>query len=381
MWYVDEEDQSANLQPDLDCDENDAICTHEHAHSRDIHELIVRHTSESQLHTNNKSQSNSDFKSKVKNHNKGLSLFGTVPPPKKLPIEQVSQIAESVAESIRLMKPDGVVVYDIQDEPSRNGTTRPFPFFHTHEPRTYAKLLENLSNNTEAIIYRGLMPGESETEFVNWVKETVQEYNGKNLVLVGGCTHSGETILSVPHACELIKQNFPQLFLGGITIPERHRDRVDEHTRIQEKAETGIAFFTSQVVYNADNAIGLLRDYDEMCKTTGKSPVRIVFTFAPFGSDQTVLFLRWLGVELPEGTVRRVLSRASTGARIQESLEICLENWKRILDYSRRMNIQVPIGFSVESVSKSALELKGAVQLFSTLNEEMELYYNATRPK
>jgi len=165
--------------------------------------------------------------------------------------------------------------------------------------------------------------------------------------------------------------------IGGITIPERHRDKGDEFLRIADKTEKGMLFFTSQVVYNADNATGMLRDYDEWTKANNKEPVRIIFTFAPFGSDNTVQFLQWLGVEVPEGTKKRVLSRPSLAAKVAESCEICWENWRRILDACRRLKIDVPIGFGVESVTKSKAEQDAAIKLFKELKFEMESFYTS----
>jgi len=321
-----------------------------------------------------------DFKTKCKNHSKGFALFGTVPPPKKLNMEKVLEIVEHVAASIRSIQPDGVAVYDIQDEASRNGEERPFPFSETHDPRMYAQLLKKLAPQSDPIIYRALVPNEDQNHLQRWLQETWDQFDGRNIVLVGGPSASTlkphEQILTVPESTTiaLSERNF---FLGGIIIPERHRDRGNEHTRLVEKTQMGISFFTSQVVYNADNAIWLLRDYDDLCKEKGIHPVRIVFTFAPFGSDNTVQFLRWLGVELPHGTIRRVLSRPTLKARVDESLEVCWENWKRILDASKRLQIKVPIGFSVESVSKSRLEQDAAVELFSTLKAEMDSYYHS----
>jgi len=315
------------------------------------------------------------FKQKCKDPSCGLSLFGTVPPPQKLSIEQVTSIATSVSESIKALQPDAVVVYDIQDERSRDGSARPFPFLGTHEPRLYAQLIEQKVPGCEALIFKAMTPGQSSQDFSEWLNETVEQYNGKHLVLVGGCTKPGENILSVLDAAKIIGEKQSQVSIGGIVIPERHRDRGNEHQRLIEKVDTGVSFFTSQVVYNADNSIWLLRDYDELCKQQNKQPARLVFTFAPFGSECTVKFLRWLGVELPDGTVKRVLSRPSLKARVEESVEICWENWKRILDASKRLKINVPIGFSVENVSKSKAEQDAAVELFSMLKEEMETHF------
>jgi len=364
MWYVDDEEfeeavESINKHGYSYCQRQ------EHIHDDKQSSLQVKRTPVA-------------FKIKSADKSNGLSLFGTVPPPKKLSIDQVTQIASCVAESIRVCQPDGVVVYDIQDEPSRNGTERPFPFFHTHEPRMYSQLIERMAPEAETIIFRALTPNQSKEEFSDWISETINSYGGKNMVLVGGCrTCDEDSLLTVQEASKIIMDKHNELFLGGITIAERHRDKLNEHTRVYDKVDQGIGFFTSQVVYNADLAIWMLRDYDRLCKDQKREPVRIVFTFAPFGSEATVAFLRWLGVEIPDGTVKRALTRPTLKERVEESTQICWENWKRILDASKRLKIDVPLGFSVESVTKSKLEQEAAVDLFSSLKEEMQAYYDS----
>src|SRR5262245_43340627 len=39
---------------------------------------------------------------------------------------------------LRMLAPDGLVVYDIQDEPGRSGQARPFQFLPTVDPEVYA---------------------------------------------------------------------------------------------------------------------------------------------------------------------------------------------------------------------------------------------------
>ena len=121
----------------------------------------------------------------------------------------------------------------------------------------------------------------------------------------------------------------------------------------------------------------MLHDYDDLTKEKGIEPVRVLLTFAPFGSENTVTFFRWLGVEVPLGTVKRVLSRPTLQLRVEESIEICRENWKHVLDAALRKKINVPIGFSVEAVTKSKTEQEAALKLFDWLKEEMDLYYIA----
>jgi len=149
---------------------------------------------------------------------------------------------------------------------------------------------------------------------------------------------------------------------------ERHRDKGCEPSILDSKAEKGVCFFTSQVVYNVDSAIWLLRDYDKLCKEKNVTPARIVFTFAPWGREDTCNFLKWLGVEIPEGTEKRVLSRATIQEGIDESISICEENLRRIVHALDHYNLNVPIGITVETVSKYRDEFTASIRLFKRLS-------------
>eukprot|EP01117_Protostelium_nocturnum_P001473 TRINITY_DN1177_c0_g1_i1.p1 TRINITY_DN1177_c0_g1~~TRINITY_DN1177_c0_g1_i1.p1 ORF type:complete len:361 (-),score=140.15 TRINITY_DN1177_c0_g1_i1:44-1126(-) len=335
-----------------------------------------------------------DFRHKLRDPTRGVSIFGTVPPPMKVEMEKVEQFAKEMAESLKELRPDGVIVYDIQDEKSRSGEERPFPFSQTHEPRLFGRMLVQFSSSfkhqLEPIVFKAHSACESVRDkktiekIFDWLTETWDNYHIRNLVLVGGSSilnqdegdRKNKPIMTVQQISQLIVDEHERDFvLGGITIAERHRDIGNEHLRIMNKIDSGIEFFTSQVIYNADNAIWMLRDYDELCKERGIQPVRLFFTFAPFGSDSTVRFLRWLGVEMPDGTMKRALSRPTLKQRVDESIEICWENFTRILAACNRLKISVPIGVSVECVSKSKMESEGALQLFTMLKEELDNFY------
>jgi 5,10-methylenetetrahydrofolate reductase len=203
------------------------------------------------------------------------------------------------------------------------------------------------------------------------------EANCSAVALVGGPSkYNG---LSVIEATEIAKQAPYRFCIGGITLAERHRDTGNEDEIVACKVEHGIQFFTSQVVYNTDNAISFLRDYDELCKRENRSPGRVIFTFAPFARQETADFLIWLGVELPMGTIKRVTSRDTPKARVDEAIEICRENLKRILDACERYGIDVPIGFNAECVSKRKEEIEGALDLFAVLKDELDFYMSKRR--
>lgn len=326
---------------------------------------------------------NRKFADKLADKSRGIGLFGTCPPPAKLGEKILSLAAASAAGAVREIDPDGVVIYDIQDEKSRSGEKRPFPFNSTAEPRVFAQLIKKDAPNCHPVVYRSMLSGESEEDFRKWVVESMGDSFGlETFVMVGAPAQDGETVLAVPEACRVALGSAQDpslqqrhLSLGGITLPERHRAKKDEHLRLSQKVADGVQFFTSQVVYSADNAIWMLEDYVALCKENKQDPVRIVFTFAPFGSQKTVDFMRWLGVDIPAGTAERVLAAGAIKEKVAKACQICWENWHRILISMERQNIRVPIGFCVEAVSKSKYEQAACITLYADLEAEMQAYY------
>ncbi len=293
------------------------------------------------------------------------ALIGIVPPPKICSEEQIVEIARDHCQLIDDLCPDAVMIYHIQDEKSRNNKPRPYKFRETVSPEEYLEKLKEFNCQTNFIVYHALSPQETVKSLQSWVSEN---RNG-DIVLVGRTVDS-EEYLTIPEAVKSLQplkddmhqQNVGQPFpmhIGGIAIAERHTDRLDEHLRIEEKVNAGMSFFTSQIVYNADPIIHLLSDI--------KVNTKIVITFAPFGSEKTKEFLEWLGVDISFGTCQRILSKPSLKERVDESVEVCLENWKRIRGYVETHDLPVEIGFAVECVSRSKTEKEGMKKLFNLL--------------
>jgi len=194
-----------------------------------------------------------------------------VAPPKTVKEERVDLYAQHFADAIKdLQGLDGVNVYDIQEEKGRTEDERPFPFLSTWEPRFYAKLVRK-HLNIEILLYCAITDHPKET-LDEWLHSTYMDHNVGTLVLVGRSSGSEQPIgYSVIEAAKYIKEHEPRFILGGITIPERHRDKGKEHKLLFAKYEQGVSFFTSQLVYHSDNAISVLADYDELCRTWSKT--------------------------------------------------------------------------------------------------------------
>lgn len=320
---------------------------------------------------------NNAFAQILSKKDKGIYFYGTVPPRKSTPIVKMRKMAEDLIKEVEQLGVDGLVIYDVQDEAGRTGGERPYPFSPSLESEAYVTLLrEFMTVPIECIVYHAL-PYHSREKFDDFLAK-VHAAQCNAIVLVGG--PSQHTQLSVIEAAEIVqKSHYSSICVGGITLPERHTSTGKEHLIVSEKTNTGLTFFTSQVVYNADNAITFLQDYDTLCRNEGKTPARIMFTFAPFGREETATFMRWLGVELPEGTKKRVLSKGVPIDCVSEAIQICRENLSRILNACAIYNIEIPLGFTCECVSKHREEIEGVSDLFEVLRDEMDLFYAKRR--
>jgi hypothetical protein len=68
----------------------------------------------------------------------GIRLYGIAPPKLASDPDKLREIAAQQVARLRILEPEGLVVYDVQDEPGRAGQARPFPFLPTVDPEVYA---------------------------------------------------------------------------------------------------------------------------------------------------------------------------------------------------------------------------------------------------
>ena len=289
------------------------------------------------------------------------TIYGIVPPPSNWKSESINKYAKKIADRCLNLSPDSIIIYDIQDEKGRNGKQRPFPFHLPYNPLKFSEILSShlLHSNIEIILYQTLTSDKPLDNLTEYINECHDKYDIKNLVWVGY-----SKTFTVSDATKLTKQLHPNINIGGVTIPERHRDRHDEDQRVVDKICAGVDFFTSQIIYNVDNMITFLKDYHTLCQTNNIKPKMIILAFAPFGRQETLDFMKWLGVEIPPGTANRILSRKTIEECLEESIEICCEIYQTIVNNCQKNNLNISLGITVESVSKYRDEQKAADKLF-----------------
>lgn len=288
----------------------------------------------------------------------GFVLFALTPPRQATPVERLPEIARATVERLDHLDLDGLILYDIDDESSRNPAERPFPFSPTVDPSAYRA--EHFGSwRTPVIVYRAV--GKYQPEGLRtWIAE--QDPRSTLTVMVGAASSGTSAPLSLADAQALRAEANPDLLLGGVAIPERHRRRENEHLRLIAKQEAGCRFFVTQVVYDVNAAKNLVSDYRYACEERGAEPVPIVFTFSVCGSMRTLEFLRWLGVDVPRWIENDL--RHSTNP-LRASLEQSAATAAELVDFCRRLG--VPFGLNVESVSIRREEIEASVELAARL--------------
>jgi hypothetical protein len=295
----------------------------------------------------------------------GIRLYGIAPPKLASDPERLREIAVQQATRLRMLAPDGLVVYDIQDEPGRGGQARPFPFLPTVDAEFYAyDVLAELA--IPKIVYR-CVGAHPRHVFSSWV-ETVRAAADRRLSVFVGAPRgrSGSPTLPLAEAYVLARAA-PNLVLGGIAIAERHVLKEDEHDRMIAKQKSGCRFFITQSVYDAASTRSLLSDYALSLQANGRSPAPIVLTFSPCGSVRTLEFMKWLGISFPRWLENELRHSADT---LERSIDLCESVFADVQDYAREK--QLPIGINVESVSIRKSEIDASVELYRRLSSRLE---------
>ena len=297
---------------------------------------------------------------KIKNRESGIVLYGITPPKKGTDSEKLEGIAARQLERLQALDIDGLVLYDIQDEASRTDEERPFPFMATLDPFEYSN--QHLSElAVPKIIYRAVGKySEAElTQFMSAASPT------DNLtVFVGAASKSQNVTLSMREAYELKKSSYPDLALGGVVIPERHQAKGDEHIRVFNKIAGGCSFFVSQGVYDVNASKNFLSDYYYYGKEHGIPLVPVLFTLTPCGSQKTLEFMKWLGIDIPRWLENELINSSDI---LQKSVEVSEKNYRELKEFADEKGI--PIGCNIESVAIRKVEIDASIELLNRIRQ------------
>ncbi len=295
-----------------------------------------------------------------------IRLYGMAPPKRNTDPVRLQEIVARQVERLRELTTDGLIVYDIQDEPGRTGESRPFPFLPTLDPAEYAR--EALGSLPfPKVVYRsvGQVP---EPELKSWLHQQDDEASVGGTVLVGAPSKDAPIKMRLEDAYTVARGEELALPVGGIAIAERHARRFDEQDRLIQKQKQGCTFFVTQAVYDVTASKSLISDYAIACEERGVEPVPMILTFTPCGSAKTLEFMKWLGISVPRW-LENELQRTSDP--LGESLKTCESIFAELYDYAQTKT--VPLGINVESVAIRKVEIDASVELLRRLSGTMGL--------
>lgn len=297
---------------------------------------------------------------KIKNRESGIVVYGIVPPKKGTEAEKVSEIAARQVERLQGLDLDGLILYDIQDEATRTDEERPFPFMETLDSLSYSR--EHLSDLTiPKIIYRAVGKY-SQQELTDFVNSTAKE--NELAVFVGASSKDQEVTMSVAQAYQLRQDVNPLLALGGVTIPERHTNKGDEHIRVFDKLKQGCSFFVSQGVYDVNASKDFLSDYYYYGKKNNIPLAPIIFTLTPCGSAKTLQFMKWLGISIPKWLENELLHAEDI---LQTSVDVSYQNYQELKAFADEKGI--PVGCNIESVAVRKAEVEASIDLVNRITK------------
>ncbi len=294
------------------------------------------------------------LKDKIKNNTKGILLYGLTPPKIDTDLQKVRQIAQNQLKRLENSKIDGLVLYDLQDESNRNKEERTFEFCRNLSPEVYHK--EFLEEKYPAVIYKAI-ENYTKEEFSIFCKSSD---NNTLSVFVGTSSHEDNPRLNLNEAYKIKKECNPNITLGAICIPERHKTKGDEDLRVASKVFKGCEFFITQTVYDLENAKKFIDDYVAL----DIKKVPIIFTFTPCGSRKTLDFMRWLGISVPEYFEKRLFKHEDP---LEKSIELSLDLFEFLYKYGKAKGVS--IGANIESISTRKVEIDASIDLLKDIKK------------
>lgn len=283
------------------------------------------------------------IRDKIKKPQRPVVVYEILPPREK--DGTLNSYAETISSLLSQTHIDAINIPEVHDESSRGD--RPVANQQRGEPREFGLLLQDIVG-IEAIVNRVVVHMKFEDQ-KNWILETNNKYEIENLIIVGGesskISYLGPT---VNQTLRYIKDTYNltngSILSGCIAIPSR----LNESQNLLKKSQNGSEFFTTQVLYDSNNIIKMINNYQNLCSLNKTFPRRILLSFAPVSSQKNIEFLKWLGVEISIETEQYLQARP--GSMSERSLDVAIEVLNEVLNYISENNLKVPIGLNVEHI-------------------------------
>ena len=270
-------------------------------------------------------------------------IFEVMPYPKTASESYADNITNKIVNAVNEM--EKVSIINIPEIVEENHIGQ--PYYRNTDPRVFGKVLGEKCGK-EIMVNTVVVHHKSKKYFERWLDESIGKYGIRNFVFVGAkipsIKYPGPSVTEANSIADKKGVNF-----GNIFIP----DRPEEAERLLSKTRSGCNFFTSQVLFDLDKAINVIRQYTEKCKNNNLKPAKFYLSLAPVGNKEDAVFIKWLGAEMKQEAEKRLLEAKNMG---EESVELLLELTGKIMDFSN-YDKKVEIGLNVEYIMLHNLDL------------------------
>jgi 5,10-methylenetetrahydrofolate reductase len=278
-------------------------------------------------------------------------FFEPVPPSaRSSPSRGETMVADLVRTLRAVPRLDAIDVPELIDE-NHDGR----PYYRSGDTRAFARRVADEIARDVAVnkVVAHLPSIEAVTA---WAEETIQR-GVRNVVLVGGSSryipYPGPSVIDADRVARDAITAGGGL-LGNIAIPQR----TGEAHRMLSKTRSGARFFTTQIVFDSESVLRMLREYDLLCRQSGLAPAAVVLSVAPIADEGDAEFVRWLGADIPETAERTILGGEEAQAS-GRSIERALSVFREVRDGIARAGLEVSVGINVEQISQRHLGSAG----------------------
>lgn len=270
-------------------------------------------------------------------------FFEPVPPSARAKAARATAETEAIVELVQAIpRIDAIDIPELVDE---NHEGR--PLYRTSDPREYGRALAGRTGR-EVVVNKVVAHLESPEAIERWAAETIR-MGIRHVVLVGGTSryipYPGPSVTEANRICRPLLEHAGGS-VGNITIPQRD----GEPHRMLSKTRAGAAFFTTQIVFDADAAFEMIRAYELLCRQASLAPAPVLLSFAPLVDEQDAEFIRWLGADVPEGAERAILEGEDGGA-LRRSVDLAVGVWESVARRARDASLELSLGVNVEQIS------------------------------
>jgi 5,10-methylenetetrahydrofolate reductase len=283
-------------------------------------------------------------------------MFEIIPPPTNWGTEKVMAWVHEVGNIMQREEIYSLNLPEVIDE-ARNGK-RHRPLISKLDNVRFASIMKReqpqLSSIPNKIIVR--LPSQ---EFREWMDKSYKK-GVHRVILVGGESQKiNYPGLSVAAGAKCIKESFPDVEVGAITIFTRPH----EAKRMIEKIKSGVDFFCSQIIFETANLKQVISELQSSCKAESLPFPKIFVSLSPASELKDIDFMKWLGVEFPSAIHTYLIqNETEVEARCFTILERVIEELFHFIEHSK-----IDLGFNVEHVRYT--NLQQAAQLIKLIKQ------------